>query len=56
MQTKGNEITLIIIASPLILLFLISFIMTLLFLYQKKYINYIRELEGVKNNYEKNIL
>ncbi|MEP7278028.1 MAG: ATP-binding protein, partial [Bacteroidota bacterium] len=39
-----------------ILLFLLSFIAAILFLYQKKNILYFKQLEDVKNNYDKNLL
>ncbi|MEO5892905.1 MAG: ATP-binding protein [Ferruginibacter sp.] len=56
MQDKGNEIIVFIVVITIILLFLLSFIAAVLFLYQKKNILYYKQLEDVKNNYEKNIL
>ena len=44
------------IVSTIILLFLLSFIAAILFLYQKKNVLYYKQLEDVKNKYEKNIL
>lgn len=56
MQTQNNNIVLFIIAITIILLFLLSFIAAILFLYQKKNILYYKQLEDVKNNYDKNLL
>jgi two-component system, NarL family, sensor kinase len=56
MQTKSNDIILFVIVTTLIILFLISFITAVLFLYQKKNIVYFKELEDVKNSYEKYLL
>ncbi|MEP6750134.1 MAG: ATP-binding protein [Bacteroidota bacterium] len=56
MQAENADIILLSIAITLILLFLLSFIAAILFLYQKKNILYNQQLEDEKNNYEKNIL
>ena len=56
MQADKNDITLFIIIIIAILLFLLSFIAAVLFLYQKKNILYFKQLEDVKNNYERNSL
>jgi signal transduction histidine kinase len=56
MQTEYKNIILLIAVTTVILLFLLSFIAAVLFLYQKKSILYYKQLEDVKNNYDKNIL
>ena len=56
MQAPNNYIILLLYATAVILLFLFSFIAAVLFLYQKKSILYFKQLEDVKNNYEKSIL
>lgn len=56
MQTANNNIILLVIGITIIFLFLLSFIAAILFLYQKKNILYYKQLEDVKNNYEKNLL
>lgn len=56
MQAPKNDIILFVIVTTVILLFLLSFIAAVLFLYQKKSILYYKQLEDVKNNYEKNLL
>ena len=56
MQAQNNDIILLIIVTTIIVLFLLSFIAAVLFLYQKKSILYYKQLEDVKNNYEKNLL
>lgn len=56
MQSYKSEIVLFIIGITAILLFLLSFIAAILFLYQKKNILYFKQLEDVKNIYEKNLL
>ncbi len=56
MQYQANNIGLFITVVTLILLFLVSFIATVLFLYQKKMIVYHKEMETVKNRYQNNLL
>ena len=56
MQTQHREIILLVIVTTIALFFLLSFIAAVLFLYQKKNILYYKELEDVKNNYDKNLL
>jgi len=56
MQSQNHEIILLVIVTTIVLLFLLSFITAVLFLYQKKNILYYKELEDVKNNYDKNLL
>ena len=56
MQTESNDIVLFVLLTTIILLFLMSFITAILFLYQKKSILYYKELEDVKNFHEKNLL
>ncbi|GAC1454380.1 MAG: hypothetical protein NVSMB7_16670 [Chitinophagaceae bacterium] len=56
MQSENNYIILFVIISTILLLFLLSFIAAILFLYQKKNVLYFKQLEDVKNKYEKNIL
>jgi two-component system, NarL family, sensor kinase len=56
MQTQNNYIIIFVITTTIILLFLLSFIAAVLFFYQKKSILYYKQLEDVKNNYEKNLL
>jgi two-component system, NarL family, sensor kinase len=56
MQTQNNNIILLIITTTIILLFLLSFIAAVLFLYQKKNVLYYKQLEDVKNIYDKNLL
>ena len=56
MQTETNDIILFVLLITIILLFLMSFITAILFLYQKKSILYYKELEDVKNIHEKNLL
>jgi len=56
MQIQNSDIALLIVISTLILLFLLSFIIAILFLYQKKNVLYFKQLGNVKNNHEKNLL
>ena len=56
MQPKNGEILVFVIVVTIILMALLSFIAAVLFLYQKKNILYFKELEDVKNKYEKNLL
>ena len=56
MQTQKGDIILLIIFTSVLLLLLLSFIAAVLFLYQKKSILYNKEMEDVKNNYDKNLL
>ena len=56
MHTPDHEIILLTIVTTIVLLFLLSFIAAVLFLYQKKNILYYKELEDVKNAYDKNLL
>ena len=56
MQTQSNDVVLLVIATSVILLLLLAFIAVLLFAYQKKNILYYKELEDVKNIYDKNLL
>ena len=56
MQPKNNDVVLLVIITTILLLFMLSFIAAVLFLYQKKNILYYKQLEDVKNSYEKSIL
>lgn len=56
MQVQNSDIVLFIIVTTIILLFLLTFIAAVLFLYQKRNILYYKQLEDVKNNYDKNLL
>lgn len=56
MQIPGTDILHFITAITVMLLFLLGFIASILFLYQKKFIRYHKQLEHVKDLYEKNIL
>ncbi len=56
MQTENSDVILLVITTTVILLLLLAFIAAVLFLYQKKNILYYKELEDVKNTYDKNIL
>jgi two-component system, NarL family, sensor kinase len=55
-QAYKNDIVLLILVITCILLLLLTFIAAVLFLYQKKSVLYFRQLEEVKNVYEKNLL
>ena len=56
MQIQNSDIALLIVISTLILLFLLSFIIAILFLYQKKNVLYFNQLGNLKNTHEKNLL
>lgn len=56
MRTANSSVILFAIASTILLLFLLAFIAALLFLYQKKNLLYIKEVEDITNRYEKNLL
>src|SRR6266513_24872 len=55
MQTN-DQIRLFLIVTTLLILFLVALISTILFLYQKKRIAFIKNFEEVKIDYEKNLL
>lgn len=56
MQPENSSIVLLAVVTTIIVLFLLSFIAAVLFLYQKKSILYYKQLEDVKNNYDKALL
>lgn len=56
MQNTNSEIIIVVVVTTVVFLFLLSFIAAVLFLYQKKNILYYKQLEDVKNNYDKNML
>lgn len=56
MQYQGGNIAWLITIVTTMLLFLISFIAAVLFLYQKRVILYHKQIETVKNAHEKNLL
>ncbi len=56
MQKTTNEIIIFLLATTLLVLFMGAFVVTILFLYRKKHVTYLRELEQIKINHEKSIL
>ena len=56
MQAAKHDIILLVIVATIILLFLLSFIAAILFLYQKKNLLYLKNLETVRNEYDKNLM
>src|SRR5690349_14989076 len=55
MQTN-DQIRLFLIVTTLLILFLVALISTILFLYQKKRIAFIKNFEAAKLDYERNLL
>lgn len=56
MQSQNDDIILLSAIMSLSLLFLLAFLATILFLYQKRSLEYFRQLEAAKNAYEKGLL
>lgn len=56
MQTQNHDIILFAIVTTCIILFLVTFIFAILFLYQKKNIVFTAQLEEAKNMYERSLL
>jgi len=56
MQFDNNAITIFLICSILLILIFISFIIAILFLYQKKQIIYNQKVDHLKSNYESSLL
>lgn len=56
MSETNNDLTQIALATTFLILLLAGFILTILFLYRKKQIVYLKELESIKSEYEKTIL
>ena len=56
MRNQNTEILVFIFATTLLILLLAGFIVTILFLYQKKQISFEKNLEEIKLDHEKNLL
>ena len=56
MQKNPNDIIIFLAVTILLIILLGSFIITILFLYRKKQMAYIKEVEQIKSDYEKNLL
>ena len=56
MQKIPNDIAFFLIVVTCLILVLTAFIVTILYFYRKKQINYQKELENLKSDYEKNLL
>jgi Signal transduction histidine kinase len=56
MSQDRNTIIIFIVVTTLFILILISFIVFILFLYQRRHISYQKGLEMLKSDYEKNLL
>lgn len=56
MQNQNNDIILFVVVATGIIVFLVTFIFLILFLYQKKLLLFTKQLENTKNIYEKNLL
>lgn len=56
MQKTPDDIIVFLVVTIFLIILLGSFIITILFLYQKKQMIYLKELEKIKSDYEKNLL
>ena len=56
MQSTHYNLILFILASAFLILLMAGFIVTILFLYKKKQLAYFQTIEGLKLDYEKNLL
>ena len=56
MQSTSNGIIFFIITTTIIFLLLVIFIVGMLFVYQKRQIAYQKEIDGIKSEFEKNLL
>src|ERR1700737_2973926 len=56
METNNSEIIIFLLITSAIILFLGGFIVTLIYLYQKKQLAYQQNLENMKLDHEKNLL
>ena len=56
MQETHYSITIFLLLVTLLILILGGFILTVLFLYRKKQIAYLKELESIKSEFERNLL
>jgi signal transduction histidine kinase len=56
MQETTNYITFVIVVTTILILILIAFIITILYLYRKKQIEYLERVEKLRLDYEKNLL
>jgi len=56
MQSSSNEITIFVIIATILILALVVFTILILFLYQKKQVAFLQNLETLKLDHEKNLL
>ena len=56
MQNTHYDLVLFVLISTILILLMAGFIITILYLYRKKQLKYYKTIEGIKFDYEKNLL